>query len=99
MTKYIAFLRAINVGGHTVKMDTWRGLFESLGFSNAETFTGTRQARAWLNKSPEEQRFNLFVRLYRSRINRRPGWVTHLIQAEIREGIFFVNRRRNELAG
>ena len=38
MTRYIAFLRAINVGGHTVKMDALRGLFESLGFSNVETF-------------------------------------------------------------
>jgi len=31
--KRIAFLRAINVGGHTVKMDHLRGLFEALGFS------------------------------------------------------------------
>jgi len=38
MTKYIAFLRAINVGGHTVKMDLLRKLFEELGFSNVETF-------------------------------------------------------------
>ena len=38
MTRYIAFLRAINVGGHTVKMDYLRQLFESLGFSNVETF-------------------------------------------------------------
>ena len=38
MPKYIAFLRAINVGGHTVKMDRLRLLFESLGFSNLETF-------------------------------------------------------------
>jgi len=38
MTKFIAFLRAINVGGHTVKMDHLRALFESLGFSNVETF-------------------------------------------------------------
>ena len=38
MTKYIAFLRAINVGGHIVRMDALRGLFESLGFSNVETF-------------------------------------------------------------
>ena len=38
MTRYIAFLRAINVGGHTVKMDALRGLFESLGLSNVETF-------------------------------------------------------------
>jgi len=38
MPKYIAFLRAINVGGHTVKMDVLRQLFESLGLSNVETF-------------------------------------------------------------
>ena len=38
MPKYIAFLRAINVGGHTVKMDQLRKLFEELGFSNVETF-------------------------------------------------------------
>jgi uncharacterized protein (DUF1697 family) len=38
MSKYIAFLRAINVGGHTVKMDALRQIFESLGFSNVETF-------------------------------------------------------------
>jgi uncharacterized protein (DUF1697 family) len=38
MSRYIAFLRAINVGGHTVKMDVLRHLFESLGFSNVETF-------------------------------------------------------------
>lgn len=38
MTRYIAFLRAINVGGHTVKMDKLRGLFEELGFANVATF-------------------------------------------------------------
>jgi uncharacterized protein (DUF1697 family) len=38
MTKYIAFLRAINVGGHNVKMDILKQLFESLEFSNVEAF-------------------------------------------------------------
>ncbi len=38
MSRYIVFLRAINVGGHTVKMDDLRQLFEALGFSNVETF-------------------------------------------------------------
>ena len=38
MPKYVAFLRAINVGGHTVKMGHLRALFEALGFSNVETF-------------------------------------------------------------
>jgi uncharacterized protein (DUF1697 family) len=38
MPKLIAFLRAINVGGHNVKMDDLRKLFEELGLSNVETF-------------------------------------------------------------
>ncbi len=38
MTKYIAFLRAINVGGHNVKMSELKSLFESLGVSKVETF-------------------------------------------------------------
>ncbi|MDE3153886.1 MAG: DUF1697 domain-containing protein [Acidobacteriota bacterium] len=38
MPRYIAFLRAINVGGHTVKMDRLRELFSSMGHTNVETF-------------------------------------------------------------
>ena len=38
MPRYIAFLRAINVGGHVVKMARLKELFESLGVSNVETF-------------------------------------------------------------
>lgn len=38
MPKYVAFLRAINVGGHIVKMHHLRELFETLGFSSVETF-------------------------------------------------------------
>jgi uncharacterized protein (DUF1697 family) len=38
MPRYIAFLRAINVGGHVVKMDHLRRLFESLKLSRVETF-------------------------------------------------------------
>jgi uncharacterized protein (DUF1697 family) len=38
MTKFIAFLRAINVGGHVVKMDQLRQFFEALAFVNVETF-------------------------------------------------------------
>jgi len=36
--RYVAFLRAINVGGHVVKMDVLRDQFEALGFSDVETF-------------------------------------------------------------
>lgn len=38
MPRFIAFLRAINVGGHTVKMNHLRHLFESLALSRVETF-------------------------------------------------------------
>ena len=36
--RQIAFLRAINVGGHTVKMARLKELFEELGAENVETF-------------------------------------------------------------
>jgi uncharacterized protein (DUF1697 family) len=38
MSTRFAFLRAINVGGHTVKMDYLRGLFTELGYANVRTF-------------------------------------------------------------
>lgn len=38
MPRYIALLRAINVGGHTVKMDRLRALFEELNLTHVETF-------------------------------------------------------------
>ncbi len=37
MSRYVALLRAINVGGHVVKMEKLRTLFEELGFSDVET--------------------------------------------------------------
>ena len=36
--RYVAFLRAINVGGHTVKMDRLRQIFEALPIKNVSTF-------------------------------------------------------------
>ena len=38
MTRLIALLRGINVGGHRVKMDELRRLFESLKLRNVSTF-------------------------------------------------------------
>jgi uncharacterized protein (DUF1697 family) len=38
MPRYVALLRAINVGGHVVKMDALRGQFEALGFDDVSTF-------------------------------------------------------------
>jgi uncharacterized protein (DUF1697 family) len=38
MPRYVAFLRAINVGGHVVKMDRLRALFEEMEFGEVQTF-------------------------------------------------------------
>jgi uncharacterized protein (DUF1697 family) len=38
MPRFIAFLRAINVGGRVVKMDALKKHFEAMGFSGVETF-------------------------------------------------------------
>ena len=38
MPRYIAFLRAVNVGGRIVKMDALRAHFEAAGFTGVETF-------------------------------------------------------------
>ena len=38
MPRFVAFLRAINVGGHVVTMDQLRAAFQELGFDDVETF-------------------------------------------------------------
>ena len=38
MPRYVAFLRAINVGGHTVTMAELRKQFGAMGFTDVETF-------------------------------------------------------------
>lgn len=38
MPRYIAFLRAVNVGGRVVKMTQLKSIFESAGLENVETF-------------------------------------------------------------
>ena len=38
MPQYVAFLRAINVGGRVVRMEQLRRAFETLGFSDVATF-------------------------------------------------------------
>jgi uncharacterized protein (DUF1697 family) len=40
-TTYIAFLRGINVGGHSVKMDRLRGLFGELGVDQVRSYIQT----------------------------------------------------------
>jgi len=38
MARRVAFLRAVNVGGHTIRMADLRTSFEKLGFKTVETF-------------------------------------------------------------
>ena len=38
MVKYVAFLRAVNVGGRIVKMDRLKRIFEELKFKSVKTF-------------------------------------------------------------
>jgi uncharacterized protein (DUF1697 family) len=38
LTRYVALLRGINVGGHTVLMEDLRRLFEELGLQNVRTY-------------------------------------------------------------
>ncbi|HVI48089.1 MAG TPA: DUF1697 domain-containing protein [Chitinophaga sp.] len=38
MAKYVAFLRAVNVGGRTVKMDVLKELFIKAGFKQVKTY-------------------------------------------------------------
>jgi uncharacterized protein (DUF1697 family) len=38
VSRYAAFLRAVNVGGHNVKMEALRGIVASLGLADVETF-------------------------------------------------------------
>jgi uncharacterized protein (DUF1697 family) len=41
MTKYVAFLRGINVGGRIIKMTKLKACFEKAGFSNVSTLLQT----------------------------------------------------------
>ena len=53
LTRYVAFLRAINVGGHIVKMDHLRRIFGTLSVSNVATFIASGNVLFESGKSPE----------------------------------------------
>ncbi|MCX5042638.1 DUF1697 domain-containing protein [Aldersonia sp. NBC_00410] len=61
MTRYVAFLRGVNVGGINIKMADLRNVFAGLGFENARTvlasgnvvFESGRRDRAKLKKEVE----------------------------------------------
>jgi len=82
MTKYVAFLRAINVGGHSIiKMADLKQMFESLGLENVQThiqsgnviFESEEADTASLEKQIEEQ------------VEKATGYKTRLFVRTIRE--------------
>src|SRR5580658_2019879 len=55
MARYVAFLKAINVGGHVVKMEQLRQLFSALKFSNVETFIASGNVIFETKSTPDEK--------------------------------------------
>lgn len=55
MTRYIAFLRGINVGGHRVRMAHLRELFEELGFENVSSFIASGNVSFTADTSASEE--------------------------------------------
>jgi uncharacterized protein (DUF1697 family) len=55
MSKYVAFLKAINVGGHVVKMDELRELFAGMKFSNVETFIASGNVIFETKSAPDQK--------------------------------------------
>ena len=64
--KYIAFLRAINVGGHVVKMEVLRRHFESLGCSGVETFIASGNVIFESRAKPESMQTKIERHLHAS---------------------------------
>jgi uncharacterized protein (DUF1697 family) len=52
MSQYVAFLRAINVGGHVVKMDHLRRLFEGMALDKVKTFIASGNVIFGSTKDP-----------------------------------------------
>lgn len=55
MPRQVAFLRAINVGGRTVKMDVLKAIFETAGFRNVATFIASGNVLFDSKASPDGQ--------------------------------------------
>ncbi len=61
MTRYVAFLRGINVGGHQpVKMEELKKAFESMGFQNVKTLLASGNV---LFETPETGADNLIKQI------------------------------------
>ncbi len=62
--RWVALLRAINVGGRTVKMDRLRALFEEMGFDGVSTFiaSGNVLFEADVNEARHTERIERHLR-------------------------------------
>jgi uncharacterized protein (DUF1697 family) len=55
VARYVAFLRAINVGGHVVKMEALRELFSGMKFSGVETFIASGNVIFETKSTPDQK--------------------------------------------
>jgi uncharacterized protein (DUF1697 family) len=82
MTKYVAFLRAINVGGHTIlKMADLKRMFESFGLENVQTYI---QSGNVIFESKEEKADSLETRI-ESQLEKASGFKIKLFVRTMRE--------------
>lgn len=82
MTKYVAFLRAINVGGHTIiKMTDLQQVFESCGLENVQTYI---QSGNVIFTSDEEDTATLEDKIA-PQVEKAAGFKTQLFVRTLRE--------------
>jgi uncharacterized protein (DUF1697 family) len=82
MTKYVAFLRAINVGGHTIiKMADLKQICEACGFENVQTYI---QSGNVIFESDEDDTAVLENKIA-SQVEKVTGFKTQLFVRTIRE--------------
>ena len=82
MTKYVAFLRAINVGGHTIiKMTDLKQMFESLSLENVQTYI---QSGNVIFESAEDDTASLEAQI-ESQVEKATGYKTKLFVRTLRD--------------
>ena len=82
MTKYVAFLRAINVGGHAIiKMTDLKQMFESLGLENVQTYI---QSGNVIFESAEDDTASLEAQI-ESQFEKATGYKTKLFVRTLRD--------------
>ena len=82
MTKYVAFLRAINVGGHTIiKMADLRRMFESFRLENVQTYIQSGNVIFEV----EEEEAGALERRIESRLEKALGFKIKLFVRTMRE--------------